>query len=586
MCIDSITEIDLKKYWFFIPFLFLSACAGGFDSGIRTSHDTYGLNNPNAPETYEPQEAMIQDTVPPVDSLDAPTDQAPAAEVPLERTHRGSINGVAYVINKELSQDSLSPGESDSTNSKEERKRAKPQWGKLQRSEAQGSELDFPELKSSFDANDNKWRPRHGYDIPVVENAKVDRWIHTFTGPLRSNFERWLGRASLYAPMIESILQSYDLPSDLIYLAMIESGFNLNAYSRAAAAGPWQFIRSTGHMYGLQTGSFVDERRDIEKATRAAAEHLKDLYAHYGDWNLAFAAYNAGAGGVDRAIRASGTHDYWQMTSGRRHYLRRETEDYVPRIYAAAIIAKHYKEYGFSSDIFNEPYNIETVSVPDSTDISAVAQCAEVSVEDIRLLNPSLVMGITPPGQSYSVIIPDGTADTFRKNYANLPPSERVKMITCSARRYDTLTTVAKRYGVNRNLLAQANSLPLTARLHPGTRLVIPRKSFSAAKTISPSDKNLNTNSADYVMEDANSVDLNSTPSLQKVQKDVVATNQRIVHSVRRGETLWDVSLKYRVTVAQLKQWNGLRGNGLRPNQKLVIYAGRTGTSRKVAVIP
>lgn len=526
------------------------------------------MRNPNSPETYEPQNAL------------APTDSFDSADYslvspPLERTHTGRINGVAYVINKELDEDSVSLGESNSKKSKAARKRSEPQRGKL----------DFPELKSSFDTNDNKWRPRHGYDIPVVENAKVDRWIRIFTGSLRPNFERWLSRASLYAPMIENILQSYGLPSDLIYLAMIESGFNLNAYSRAAAAGPWQFIRSTGRMYGLQTGSFVDERRDIEKATRAAAEHLKDLYAHYGDWNLAFAAYNAGAGGVNRAIRLSGTRDYWKMTSGRRHYLHRETEDYVPRIYAAAIIAKHYKEYGFSRDIFNEPYNIETVSVPDSTDISAVAQCAEVSVEDIRLLNPSLVMGVTPPGQSYSVIIPDGTADTFRKNYANLPPNERVKMTTYRAKHYDTLATVAKRYGVSRTLLAQANSLPLTARLRPGTQLVIPRKpQWSKSKPSVVGASSIGATSplgADYVMvDDTHTVDSNSGVV------STVATNGRIVHSVRRGETLWKVSLKYRVTVAQLKQWNRLRGNGLQPNQKLVIYSSPTGNSRKVAVIP
>lgn len=603
----------MQRYWFFYPlFLFFASCAGGLNlgvNGVNTSLDYDTLNALIHDQDQNPTDPNIQSP-----SIDTPLEMAPPTA---SGRRRHPMNGVAYVISKELSLGDENSGEP----------MVEP---------AEDSQFDFPELKSVFEEEEEdhgkQWRPRRGYDIPVVQNEKVKRWIRVFTGPLRSNYERWLGRASHYGPVIEKVLKSYDLPSDLIYLAMIESGFNLNAYSRAAASGPWQFIKSTGRMYGLKSGGVVDERRDIEKATRAAAEHLRDLYQRYGDWNLAFAAYNAGPGSVDRALRLSGKRDYWAITSGKRHYFRRETEDYVPRIYAAAIIAKHYKEYGFSNDVFNEPYSVETVSVPDSTDISVIAQCAEVSLEDIRHLNPPLLMGITPPGQSYDVVLPDGTADTFQTNFEKVPPSQRVKMVCHRVSRNETLAGIAKRYGVNRTLLAQVNSVPVAGRLRRGTQLMIPRKGFSrngngdasavvsnaaevpiyrvkrgdtlskiaarhgttvaSLKLINGLGKRGTVRVGQVLKLKTASVNAEAsvTPAssgtiteLVTAENSAETPQEKIIHSVKRGETLWKVSLHYRVTVAQLKQWNRLRGNALYPNQKLVIYAAHGGP-RKVAL--
>ncbi len=394
-------------------------------------------------------------------------------------------------------------------------------------------------------ASPSGWRPRKGNDLPIIRNARVDRWIKSFTGPLRANFTRWLGRSGKYGPMIDKILREYNLPHDLIYLAMIESGLNLNAYSHAHAAGPWQFIKSTGRLYGLEAGSYVDERRDIEKATRAAAAHLRDLYQRYGDWYLAFAAYNAGAGRVDRAIRNSGTRDFWQMTSGRKRYLRQETIDYVPRILAAAIISKNYRQYGFSNTIFEAPASFETVTVPDATDLGVVAECAEASYDEIKNLNSSLVMGVTPPGEKFCLRIPRGTADRFEENYKQVPASERVRFVYHTVKKRETLATIAKRYGVSRQNLASANGLSVGSRVKTGSRLKIPKKGLPGNLLASKSPI---FTKAEKTGDEPVSL---SSGIVTEVSSD-------IHHRVKRGESLSLIAKKYKVSVASLRELNGL----------------------------
>lgn len=496
-------------------------------------------------------------------ALFGPPDSAPSSEkeAPVART--GRMDGVEYFINRDLaSANTLEP--------------------------ASGLE-EAPELQSIFESSQRSWRPQKGFNIPVVKNERVNRWIGAFTGPLRKNFSRWLHRASLYAPYMEEVLRKNNLPTDIIYLGMIESGFNLHAYSRAHAAGPWQFIRSTGKIYGLESGGIVDERRDLVKATTAAARHLKDLHNLYGDWYLAFAAYNAGAGGVNRAIRRSGTRNFWKMTAGRSRFLKQETKDYVPRILAAAIVTKDYKKYGFSPQIFDKPVDFEVITVPDATDISVIARCARVSREEIEQLNPSLMAGVTPPGRSYSVLVPGEAADRFRKNFARIPRHERTDMAFHRVKKKETLATIAHHYKISRNKLAQTNHLTAKSRLFAGSLLAIPGKGNSTPidMYLEPEIQNSPTEGAIAALDTFQAAPPKEKRVVPKVLPAPVPTDaQLIVHRVRRGESLWDLAQKYRVSVEMIKRWNNLSGNNLYVSQRIKVYAKMPqATAKKVASV-
>ena len=219
--------------------------------------------------------------------------------------------------------------------------------------------------------------------VPLVMNDRVQDWINYFQGPSHERFERYLMRSGKYIPMIKRILRQYGLPEDLVYLAMIESGFNPHAYSRARATGTWQFIYRTGVRYGLRADNWIDERRDPEKSTIAAAKYLKDLYDQFNDWYLAAAGYNAGEGKIHRAIRKYRTEDFWEMS--RQRYLRRETKDYVPKMIAAALISKNPGRYGFSHVKYEEPIPFEEVPIETPIDLRVAAQCAGVTYEEMVL---------------------------------------------------------------------------------------------------------------------------------------------------------------------------------------------------------
>ncbi len=235
------------------------------------------------------------------------------------------------------------------------------------------------------------------FDFPVVENEKVRYYLDYFSGRGHAVVTRWLERSARYLPMIHEIFAEEGLPLDLAYLAMIESGFNNNAYSWAHAVGPWQFISSTGKLYGLNHDWWMDERRDPVKATRAAARHLRDLHQMFdGDWYLAAAAYNAGAGRIRRAIRHFDSTDFWTISQGT--HLAKETRHYVPKLLAAMLIAKEPEKYGFFELNYQEPLTFETVTVETTTDLEVVARLCGASLDEIKRLNPELKRWSTPPG--------------------------------------------------------------------------------------------------------------------------------------------------------------------------------------------
>ena len=247
------------------------------------------------------------------------------------------------------------------------------------------------------------------FDIPMVINDRVVAWMEYFQGAGRRHFTRYLKRSGRYLPLMRQILIEEGLPQDLVYIAMIESGFNMHARSRANAVGSWQFIRATGRRYGMRADGWVDERRDPYRATRAAASYFRDLYGEFGDWYLAMAAYNAGEGRVRKAIRTTGSRNFWHIA---RHHraLHAETRDYVPKFIAAAIIAKMPDRFGFAEVVLDQPVEFETGKVETQTDLAVIAKCAGVGRDAVFDLNPHLVRGATPPGaRHYKIRLPTGT---------------------------------------------------------------------------------------------------------------------------------------------------------------------------------
>ncbi|MFH1356685.1 MAG: LysM peptidoglycan-binding domain-containing protein [bacterium] len=395
---------------------------------------------------------------------------------------------------------------------------------------------------------EKEWRPSSKNSIPMTQNARVKKWVATFNGNLRPSFAKWIKRIGYYGPTVSAILKEEGVPQDLIYLAMIESGFNTTARSHANAVGPWQFISSTGRLYGLNNGFFVDDRRDLISSTRAAAKHLKDLYKVYGDWYLSFAAYNAGPGKVNRAIQRSGSKNYWTISSSRSRHLRQETKDYVPKILAAMHIVKNYKKYGYSDSSFGKPIQFAQVSVPDATDIKALARSAKTSPKEIAHMNPSLVLGITPPGKS-TVYVPKDAADEFKKNYAMIPVSKRVTSLQYKTGQKETIATVAKKYNLDAKKIAQINKISSThKRLKAGTIIKIPANK-DTLNTIAKLSQNNHSQS--------------KTSSRKKTK----------YYKVRPGDTLSRIAKSNKTTVTNLANWNRLKTNKpLKIGQKIKIY--------------
>lgn len=316
---------------------------------------------------------------------------------------------------------------------------------------------------------------RSSPDIPVVFNESVDKHIRCFTGPKRDSFAQWLVRAKKYEPTIRRILKRNDLPEDLVYVAMIESGFNMKACSRANAMGPWQFMDETGRQYGLRVDYWVDERYDLEKSTVAAARYLKKLFDQFGCWYLVAASYNAGENRVKKAMETGGTKDFWEL----REYnmLPQETREYVPQLIAAAIIAKNPEMYGFNSISSAPVYKLTKLTVPGGVPLRDIANAVFIDPGDLKALNPKLLQGITPPDvKRYSIDLPGGQRTQLPKK--GLRWKRRVvEVLQHRVRAKDTVKAIERRYSIAQADLALVNANGL--RMQEGEIVYVPR--FSAA---------------------------------------------------------------------------------------------------------
>ncbi len=319
------------------------------------------------------------------------------------------------------------------------------------------------------------WPPKKEphFDIPIVINDNVEQCIQLFQTTIRDKFVTWLARSGKYTPFMRNLLKEQGLPEDLVYMALIESGFDPFAYSRSKAVGPWQFIYLTGKRYGLKVNWWVDERRDPEKSTIAAAKYLRDLYEMFACWYLAAAGYNAGEYKIIRAMKRFRTEDFWTLTKHR--YLKRETKNYVPLMIAAALVAKDPEKYGFTGIEYQEPLRYEKVKVPELTDLSYIAKACEISVEEIKDLNPELRRGVTPPNEpEYEIKIPFAKRRLFTTNFEALQPLEKFQFKTHLVKKGETLKGIARLYRVDLDPLLEINSLHKVSQLSKGMTLFIP----------------------------------------------------------------------------------------------------------------
>lgn len=390
-------------------------------------------------------------------------------------------------------------------------------------------------------------------DVPLVLNQQVEKWMDYFQGRGRKYFVRWLARSSRYVPMMKQILRENGLPEGLIYLSMIESGFSPNAYSRAKAVGPWQFMKFTGERYGLRVNYWIDERMDAEKSTLAAAQHLKDLYDEFDHWYLAAAGYNAGAGKISRAINRYQTEDFWEMSKYR--YLKPETKNYVPKLLAASLLASDPEKYGFTEIEYQEPVPYEKVTVPEPIALETISTSLEIPVEILKELNPELRRGTTPPNYpNYELKIPPGFQSKFEALHAQMPRHKIEEVIIHRVRSGDTLSKIARKYGVSTSTVASFNNYKTSKTLRRGQEVLVPiptGKEPTVRVARSTSSKN------------------SSTPTRAAYEKPDPTDSIR--YSVESGDTLWSISRKFNVTVSQIRKWNQLRRSSIFPGQKLII---------------
>ncbi len=394
------------------------------------------------------------------------------------------------------------------------------------------------------------------YDFPITVNRQVQYYLDLFQGKQRNYFTGWLARSARYRPFIEAELAKAGLPRDLVFLAMIESGFNPSAYSCADAAGLWQFIEGTGRRYGLQVNTWVDERRQPEKATRAAIKYLSKLHREFDDWYLAVAAYNAGERRIENAITDHGTRDFWEIAA--TDSIFQETKRYVPKLIAAIIIGRNPERYGFTDIEYFKPQQYELIDVPAGTDLGAVAAVANTSLKKIRALNNELIKNQTPPKQgNYTLRIPTGTRELIAGNLDKYQRARTAKLVattrflTHTVQRGETLSQICRDYNISTTTLLKANNLR-SSRLQQGLRLRIP----ATATTLLALKKD----------------------EQPKALAGNDAANRRatVLHQVRPGETLSRIASQYQVSVREIMQWNTITEKSkVRAGQRITLHLDR-----------
>lgn len=390
------------------------------------------------------------------------------------------------------------------------------------------------------------------FTLPQADHDSVRQWVKLLRGPGRGVMRTYLARSTRYVPLFYEVLDRHGLPRDLVFLAMVESGFSPRAYSWAGAAGPWQFMPVTGRRYGLRVGFWVDERRDFEKATEAAARHLVWLQSVFQDWHLAMAAYNAGAGGVRSALKKSGAEDFWSLQRSRR--LRKETKQYVPKILASAIVAKQPALNGLSRVPYQPRITWDTVKVRFATSLATIGEaCGGLPKEALRELNPALRVGVTPPGETWMVRVPTGLAGSCKDGLAALPTETRWSFRYHEAAMGEPVDAIARKFGTDQSAILRFHEVDDPERMSDYAEIAVP-----------------------VPFRLASNIPVVPPPKRQRGGSYAPGEARLIRYRVRSGDSIWRIAQRFKVSMKKLRGWNGLwKTNALLIGQTLRIYVGK-----------
>jgi peptidoglycan lytic transglycosylase D len=446
--------------------------------------------------------------------------------------------------------------------------------------------------------------PETEQEIPIVYNARVMHYVNHYQNRGRRSFSIWLERSGKYVPNMKTILQQKGMPTDLVYLSMIESGFQVKARSHKAAVGPWQFIKPTAKRYGLRVDAWVDERMDPEKSTIAAANYLSDLYAMFQNWELAAAGYNCGEDRVQSAIDKYGINDFWQISE---FTLPKETKNYVPKLMAALIVAKNPEKYGFVGIQYQPSQDYVVAYVPGQKSLKDIAGVIGVSQSTLVELNPALKLKATPPGATYDINVPPGYGIIVAQKSTELTALSNVNTQIAKyggggtkrhkVRRGDTLGKISYKYGVSVSKIKRANGLR-SSTIRVGQSLKIPGVSGGS---YTPSHHN--TSTAKYKVRSGDTlgaisarhrVSISSVKKANGLRGSLIRTGQVLTipgssgryyetergsgsttktatYKVRSGDTLGVIASRHNVSVSTIKRANGIKGSMIRPGQVLTI---------------
>jgi membrane-bound lytic murein transglycosylase D len=402
--------------------------------------------------------------------------------------------------------------------------------------------------------------------IPVEINPLVQKWIDYFQGKGRPHMERYLARSTRYMKLMKKILRQNGLPEDLVYIALIESGFSSKATSRAAAVGYWQFIKGTGKRYGMEISPLVDERRDPVLATQAAAEYFKGLYSVFGSWYLAMASYNVGENRVKREVMNHLTRDFWELARKRR--FPKETINYIPKFIAAKLIGNNPEKYGFTEIEWLTPIEFEHVKVDRPVNLKAMAAKMDIDYDDLKQLNPKFKGEVAPlKGHSLELRVPPGQTQTGLVA-AQASFVDRVEYIadageteTYKVRSGDSLSTIARKYRTTIAWLRDVNDLKNGRKLRIGQRLSVPDrngKKPTVVKYVAKAEK------PEPAVEKESSEQATKAPE--------IVTKKGVFYVVQSGDTLSAIADDYNSSVEELRRMNKMsRGSVLRAGMKLRV---------------